>query len=817
MKKSKQPLFYRIVWASTALASAPLLAQTTTTAADNKQASEQCRANSSLPDCQSNSLKQPSKAGSRLTQQQWLQRNFLPPLGCPLPAPPVSETPTSTAVKQAADDLYKLTAEKVTSSNQQQVVVEGDVELKSAQMTIRAGALTMDRQSSDFSATDKILVETDSALIAADKAEGNSETQEAKLHNTQFRLFEHGGNGKAELIQVDSQQMMNLQDLTFTTCPQGDESWRFNASELDIDTEEGWGEAYHLWLKLGEVPVFYLPYLQFPVDDRRHSGLLPPSFSNNSRNGTDISVPFYWNIAPNYDATLTPRFIDRRGTQLGVEFRYLTEGSEGQADIEWLPEDRATVDESDRWLYQLKHHSNFGQHWRWDIDAAGVSDQDYFLDLGSGLSQTNTDQLKRSGRLTYANNDFHAYLEWLRYQPLALSQEPYRKAPQLGFQWQITEDESPFSWNLRTESTQFDHVNTDQVTAVRHILQSTMTYSLAQEWGYLKPGLQYHLAKYSQDQITDPLLEEDVSLNVPTFSLDTGLVFGREGSRFLQTLEPRVKFIYTPYRDQRNTGIYDTRLPELTYTQLFANNRFSGFDRIGDTQQISLGLSSRFLDKNTGKQKLRVSFGRAYFAEDRLVTLDSDASSDGPILSNKRDNSSILTDIEWNLNDYLKFRTGLLYNSDEQFTERGFFGLQYEPKDNLVVNVTHRYRNQQDPAEPADPTKRIRSRQSDISFAVPVSDKWSLYGRWNYDWVNVRDIEIFAGFEYESCCWAIRLVKRRYLNIRLDSKGDKIPGQNPFNNDIFLQFVFKGLGSAGQKKASNLLEEGIQGFEDPYK
>lgn len=721
-------------------------------------------------------------------------------------------SPASLFVSDSAN--FRISAEQAKGIDRNTIELTGDVQMLSPTMRLAAGQLQFDQSNSDFTAHQDILLETDTALFAAETIEGNNQTQDAALNNSQYRIKNSGANGDARQITVSGAETLSLQQLSFSTCPAGDDSWRIHADELSLDTESGWGEADNMILTIADIPVLYLPWLKFPIDDQRHSGILPPTFSDNSRNGLDISVPVYWNIAPNYDATITPRYLEQRGTQLGAEFRYLSDHHQGQQTLAYL-NDRQVENElqtsdpnqslypadanidSTRWFYQVDHLSQFTEHWRFKVQAAGVSDRYYFQDLGTdlassgaGFSDTNLQQLSRHGQLEYFSPQLQTSLSWLRYQPLTLQSEPYRQQPQWLLNWQATPAGQPLQWQLNTQYTQFESADPSALEAERSIAQSRLSYRLSAPWGYLEPAVKLHHARYQQ---TDPMQlnpKSDHSVNTTTSSLDSGLIFERALENGAQTIEPRLFLLHTPYQDQSDIGLFDTRLPDFRFSQLFRDNRFSGYDRIGDTEQASFAITSRLFSGPQQQEVLRYSIGRSYYFADRKVTLLPNDSID------TRQHSNILSELVWHPLEDLSVYADIGFNTERNETEQGNIGLSYEPNDDFMVNVSHRFND----------SSSGYQEQSDIGFIVPMSDQWRLIGRWHYDLINKRSLETLAGFEYESCCWSIRIVSRRHLSARLDQNGGIIAGQSePFNQDLLLQFVFKGIGGGGREQLKSLL------------
>lgn len=707
---------------------------------------------------------------------------------------------TNALDQQTGSDLqpFRLSAAQASSGSPQQVELKGNVRLDNGALQLQSEAFTLNRETSQFEARQAVNLETDSALFSADSVRGNTDSKDAELKQTQFQLKQTGANGKAAAINlIGDDASLTMTELSFSTCPAGDNSWRFYAGHLSVDQQSGWGEAEDLVLRIANVPVFYFPWLRFPVDNRRHTGILPPSTRIDGRNGFEYSQPIYWNIAPNYDATFTPRYLEQRGTQLGVEFRYLGQQHAGESQVEWL-DDRAFAesstdsDASQRWAYATRHTSQFAEHWQLNIDAAGVSDRDYFHDLGSGLSASNRSHLTRYGELGYYSPRLTTTVGWLQFQPLSLTATPYRQLPQANLYWQALPADSKWYANLTLQQSRFRNDDPTLIEADRSLARTQIGYSYTRPWGYVKPEVSYHYARYQQDNIDPALFSPDVTVAVPSYSLDSQLVFQRPTKFGTQTLEPRLFLLRVPYEQQTEVGLYDTRLPEFGFEQLFRNNRFSGFDRVGDTQQASLALTSRLLDADDGTESFRLSLGQSFYADNRRVRLDNSAPE---LTANK---SNLVSEISWHPNNALHIRAAIGFNQQTRDTEQGHTSVIFEPDDNFMVNVSHRFKDFTDSEQ----------EQSDIALFVPLGDRWRMMARWNYDLINRRSLETMAGLEYESCCWSLRLVTRRYLSARLDANGVIIAGQNDlFNDDLLFEFEFKGISGGQQSGLRKQLED----------
>ncbi|HDP89927.1 MAG TPA: LPS-assembly protein LptD [Thioalkalivibrio sp.] len=529
------------------------------------------------------------------------------------------------------------------------------------------------------------------------------------------------------------------------------------------------------------VPFLYTPWISFPITDERKSGFLAPAIGNSDKRGFELETPYYWNIAPNYDATFTPRYMSDRGLQLNGEFRYLMPVNRGDLQLSWLDDDAY---EDQRWLGRWRNTLRPSTHSRVDIDLNGVSDKRYFDDLSTSLDVISATHLDRRMDARWWFDQGEVLLRLQGYQTvnetLLSTQYPYRRVPQLLFTGGIPDGALGLDYGLRAEWVQFDH--DDLVNGSRLDLKPSIALPVRTPGSFLEPRLSGRYTAYRLDDSL-PADQREPDRLVPTFSLDSGLIFEREASdRAIQTLEPRLFYVYTPYRDQDDLPVFDTGDLTFTFDQLFREDRFSGPDRVGDANQLSLALTSRLVDTASGRERLRASLGQIFYFEDREVTLP-----DQP--AETRTESDLAAELGAQLGNFWKIDSSLLWNPDTEQTARGSTRIQYRRDSRHVFNLGYRYR--EDDFE-----------QAEISFGWPLSRRWNGVGRWVYALDDNRDLEALGGLEYESCCWKARLVARQYVT----------DGGTEYNNAIYFQLVLKGLMDVG-RNIEDLLEEGILGYE----
>ena len=625
--------------------------------------------------------------------------------------------------------------------------------------------------------------------IVSDSAIFSYDAGRIEFSHARFSLGNSNARGSADNLLINQQGQLQLDRVSYTTCPPGSNDWELQADEIDLDTRLGVGTARNIKLRFKNVPILYAPYISFPIGDARKSGLLTPVIGSSARSGTEIRMPVYWNIAPNYDATITPRFMSDRGLQLQTEFRYLTESSDGIAVVEYLPHDDLT-DEA-RGLLSLNHRTLFRSGWRNRIDYREVSDSQYFEDLGGSLSAASTTHLNRNFSFDWFSDSLSFFAQVQDYQTLDDAilppDEPYQRVPQVLFAGYWPDRMLGLDVSIDSEIVNFER--DVGVTGWRFNVRPQLELPIVRPGWFIKPAVAFDYTKYDLSntlpgELTDP------SRSVPITSLDTGLILERtmssgNGSRRIQTIEPRLLYVQIPNRDQDGLPVFDTIIPDLNLVQLFRKNRFLGVDRVGDTDQASLGITTRVLDVSTGKELVAATIGQTRYFNDRRVFLPGGS-------PDNFESSDYVAEVRFLLHESWNFDFGHQWGSGDVGTTQSEARLQYRPSNNRVLNLAYRFR-------------RNSLEQGDVSWAWPLSSQWNFVGRYNYSFRDEEVLEEFFGLEYDSCCWALRLVARRHISTR-DGTRDSSFG---------LQLVLKGMASVGTA-ADKLLERGILGYSaDP--
>lgn len=684
----------------------------------------------------------------------------------------------------------------------------GNVELTRGDQYLKADNLTFDQDQSSYVAEGNVKYQDSGIRVIADRAQGSQEDDSHTIEDVQYQLVDRRGNGGADSIKMKGAEGA-LYGSSYTTCDPQDQHWALKSKQIDFNTDKGWGVAHGASVRIGKrgIPVLYLPYFRFPIDDRRQTGLLYPAISTSGRNGFDYRQPIYLNLAPNYDATITPRYMSDRGLQLGGQFRYLYEGGKGVLDGSWISHDdlvdrRADdyangepnpyddpLQADDRASLRFEGFHNVSGQWQARTSLAWISDERYLEDMGNSLYGQSATMLTSTaglyGQGQYWDAGVMADIWQLSDYTLTDDVLPYNRMPRLYLNW-----EQPFTdWltvGARAEAVNFQH--NEKGDGSRIDLKPYVSLPLRGAAWYVTPTLAWRYTAYQLDDELAASLpggDKNPTRSLPIASLDAGLFFDREteigGTGFLQTLEPRLFYLNAPYRDQDGLPLFDTRAFTFSWGQLFRDNRYSGPDRQTDANQLTIALSSRLLRQSDGKEKFSASLGQIRYFDDSEVTIPGET----PV---ERGKSSWVADANYSPTD--RWTIGASYQWDPKYRREDLASLRmrYLVGGDGVVNLSYRYR-------------RDLLEQADLSFLYPLNASWSLVGRYYYSIDDSKPLETIAGVQWDSCCLAVRLVARRYVHNR---EGD-------LSNALQVEFVLKGLGSAGQD-TERTLRRAILGY-----
>ena len=620
-----------------------------------------------------------------------------------------------------------------------------------------------------------------------------------------FMLERAHAHGDAAEIRAFGDGRVTASDVSYTTCNPGEADWRITAREVELDRVEDVGIARGAALEFMGARVLYLPRISFPLSSRRKSGFLAPSFGTSSASGVEVSVPYYFNLAPDRDATLTARTMSDRGVQARGELRFLSRAyGSGRLAAEHLSHDSKF--DGDRTALDLAHRHRWSDRWSTDARFQWVSDKEYLEDLGASLSQSSRSHLPRRFDATWRGEGWDALVRFQDFMTLDRTigpeDRPYAQLPRFAVRTSRPERNRAPNLGLEAEVTYFDQDR--RTTGTRTDLQPFVTFPIHSAGAFVRPKAALHVTAYDLNRTDE---EEAAGLDngparvLPSLSVDTGAFFERpvtlSGRSLTHTIEPRFHYLHVPYERQDELPTFDTAHPGFSFAQLFRENRFAGRDRLGDTSQATLALTSRLLDER-GSERARASIGQIRYFRDRKVTLDA---RDAPQTSRSSD---LVAEIEARPARDWRLRAGLQYDTGDDRTEKSVLNARYQPGPRSVVHLGYRF--VRDTGVPGRPIE-----QADLSFAGPLGPNWRVVGRWSFalnDDSN-RTLEAFGGLEYDSCCWGFRAVVRRLRRGTLAGDDDE------YSNAVYLQVELKGLTGAGDS-AEALLTRGIPGYENEF-
>lgn len=668
------------------------------------------------------------------------------------------------------------------------VLFNGNVAFRQGMQRINADQVSYARDSGALDANGKVLLQRPDLRLSAEQVSYNLGSQSGSAQQAEYRLVGIMARGKAAHVEFSDADHSSYRDITYTTCAPGNQGWLLSADTLDIDLAEGLGTATDARLAFLGTPILWLPELTFPIDDRRRSGVLAPSVGYSDKQGFDLSVPYYLNLAPNYDLTLTPRVMSRRGAMIGADFRFLTHTTEGEIEAEFLPHDNVNgLYRDNRGSLSVQTRSRFSPHVTAEIRFSQVSDDDYLNDLGGSLEITSTSHLERAAEIRY-DADYWGLLGQVQsYQTLdpllPKASRPYDRLPRLALTLAKDNAVGPVSVDLDAEFVNFAKQG-GFVEGTRIDLQPAFSLPLREGHYFLTPRVSGRYTAYQLDNQL-PGLDSEPDRFAPILSLDSGLYFDRQGSWFgesiQQSLEPRLHYLWVPHRDQTDIPVFDTSEYDLSFDNLFRDNRFNGADRLGDTNQLTLALTTRFNHDNSGRELLRASLGHTLYFSDRRVQLPGN-----PVGTDQ--NSSVLGELASELGRSWHARTGIAWNPNTEVIEQALAQASYRDDQDNIVSLTYRLREGV-------------TEHTDLGVVWPLNDNTRMIARWNYSLSEGRNLETLAGIEYGKCCWRVRALLRQHTDGPFDSE----------DIGLLLQLELSGLGQLGNN-IDNLLDDGIYGY-----
>lgn len=683
-------------------------------------------------------------------------------------------------------------ADKLNGVVQQRVTAEGNVVVKQDTLTIEAARVEYDKPTDTATASGNFRLNRNGDIVTGIDILLKLDTDIGFVTSPTYFFSKsptrpsqrYEARGAATRMNFEGENKERLFNAEYTTCKPGENEWMLKVNQLVLDRSTNVGTAINGYVEFKGVPIMYAPFMTFPLNNERKSGFLPPSFGSSSRSGGELAVPYYWNIAPNTDATITPKLFTRRGVQLGTELRYLRPAAVGQFDAEFLPNDREA--DINRYFLSLRHFQNLdrplailGKGWSATVNAQKVSDDSYFRDLSTRIANTTQTNLPRDAALNYASDFGNFNLRTLAFQtlqdPLAPIVTPYRLAPQLSFNARPARLQG-VEFNMFGEYTDFRHPTL--VNGRRLLIYPSLAYAIKRPFAFVTPKVGYHLTRYELTGNTNGF--EGGTRALPIASIDSGLAFERPtnifGQSITQTLEPRLFYLYVPFRDQAKLPQFSTSETDFNFAQIFNENLFVGGDRISDAKQLTAAVTTRFIENATGIERLRAAIGQRYYFRPQLVSLSETALGIAAGSQATASRSDLLFAVSGQVSNDWSLDSSFQYSTSGARFQKSNVAARYNADGGRLINFSYRF-------------TREALKQIDISTQWPFGKSapgWTLLARANHSLQDRRLLEGLIGVEYNQGCWEIRMVAHRFTT-----------ATNQYSNSIQLQLELKGLSKLG--------------------
>ncbi|CAK9886075.1 MAG: LPS-assembly protein LptD [Candidatus Erwinia impunctatus] len=741
--------------------------------------------------------------------------------------------------KSANDLPVTINADHANGNYPDHVIFSGNVDIEQGNSRLTSDEIQLHQRTQDSQSTPvrtidalgNVQYDDNQVILNGPKAWSNLNTKDTNVWQGTYQMVGRQGRGDADEMKLRGNNRYTiLQNGTFTSCLPGDNSWSVQGSEVIQDSEEQVAEIWNARFKIGPVPVFYSPYMQLPIGDKRRSGFLIPNAKYGSSNGFEFILPYYWNIAPQLDATLTPHYMSQRGLQWQNEFRYLSQAGTGLVEFDYMPSDdqyrrnaskRGITSDTDtsRWMFFWRHAGVYEKNWRFNADYTKVSDTYYFTDLDSGYGTSTDGYATQKFSVGYAEKNWDATVSTKQFQVFSTNtnNDVYRAEPQLDLNF-YQNDLGPFDTHLFAQAVKFTNVNRHYPDATRLHLEPTVDFPLSNQWGSLNAETKLLATHYQQDNVSyynqnvDSTkvnqLRESVNRTMPQFKMDGKVVFDRDmdwSAGYTQTLEPRLQYLYVPYRNQSNIRSYDSTLLQSDYTGLFRDRTYSGLDRIASANKLTSGVTTRIFDTDL-IERFNASVGQIYsFTPSRtgLETADSD------------DRGSLVWagDTYWKISDFWSARGGLQYDTRLDNVAQGNTVLEYRRDADRLLQLNYRYTSpeyiQQTLSRITNPGYQQGISQVGATASWPIADVWSVVGAWYYDTKAQQPADQLLGVQYSSCCYAIRLgYERKITGWEKDS--------SKYDNKISFNIELRGLSPSYSLGSGEMLRQGILPYQRSF-
>ena len=733
-----------------------------------------------------------------------------------------------------------ITADHAKGNYPDNAVFKGNVDINQGNSRLQADEVQLHQKQPEgqavpvrtVDALGNVHYDDNQVILKGPKAWSNLNTKDTNVWDGNYQMVGRQGRGDADVMKQRGENRYTiLENGTFTSCLPGSNTWSVVGSEVIHDREEQVAEIWNARFKLGPVPVFYSPYLQLPVGDKRRSGFLIPNAKYGSSNYFEFSLPYYWNIAPNMDATLTPHYMDKRGGVMWEnEFRYLSTLGQGLFELDYLPSDdvyehdNPNDDNSRRWMFYWRHSGVVDQVWRFNVDYTKVSDPDYFNDFDSKYGSSTDGYATQKLSVGYAVENFDATVSTKQFQVFdRANSNSYAAEPQLDMNF-YQNDVGPFDTRVYGQAVKFVNTNGSSPEATRLHLEPTISLPLGNRWGSITTEAKLLATHYNQTNIDkynasnpDAQLSSSVNRTMPQFKIDGKMVFERDVELtpgYTQTLEPRVQYLYVPYRDQSDIMAYDSTFLQSDYSGLFRDRSYSGLDRIASANQITTGVTSRIYD-DAAVERFNVSVGQIYyFTESRTGDTDT-------IPWEKDDKTGSLVwagDTYWRMTDKWGLRGGIQYDTRLNNVSTSSSAIEYRQDSDRLVQLTYRYASPEYIRVTLPSNRSSQQQYQDgisqvgATASWPIVDRWSVVGAYYYDTNTHKPADQMLGVQYNSCCYAIRVGYERKLN-GWDYDNNKPNGQAKYDNSIGFNIELRGLSSNYGLGTQQMLRSNIMPYQ----
>lgn len=697
-----------------------------------------------------------------------------------------SSAPKTNPVKNKNDDKIHLQSDKVNMSQENITTFTGDVIIKQNDQILTSDTAVYSKKTQDLTATGDVKLIKGGLELTGEALQMNLNTNLGHISNARYHNVETQSQGTAKKIEIKSEIELFMEDATYTSCSGDEPDWEVSSSTLTLNKETHQGSASNVVIRFKDVPFLYLPYIQFPIGEERLSGFLFTSFGTSNKFGTELSTPYYWNIAPQVDATITPHYMEKQGLQLQTQLRYLTKESKGKLQVDYLPNDSVT--NTDRAFIRWQHTANPTGGWSGNVDYSYASDKQYLNDFSRSLDTASKTNLQRVADVRYDAKNWVFRGRTQSFQILS-GNEQVKRLPQLNFNTRQLIKPNEINTSFQSELVRFDHSSLKPI-GDRLVLQPSISLPLKNAAAYTTFLTSLHYTQYNLDR-TQTGEDQTPNRSVPIVSVNSGVFFERDsslfGKKYLQTVEPRLQYLYIPYREQGQLPLFDTTTVSNNVDQLFSDNRYSGADRINDANQITYGITSRYINQDTGSELFTGSLAQTYYFANSQVNLNGQQ-----VRKASWSNAEVLLTVK--PFKHLKLTSALTRNQQTRKIDRRDLRIQYKSDKNHIINVNYRF-------------LRDQTETRELSTIWRITPQWNLIARQHQDLRQNRELESVYGVQFDSCCWGLRLVQRRYYSEAFQG--------NPYQKTLFIEFELKGFSSFGQKKQiDSFLKRGILGYSN---